>query len=221
MGELAQEWTRSAVAAGGDAARAASDGAALEAAYLGADRHYHGAEHIAAVLRGIDELAGPVGLSQQQTLLARLAACAHDVVYAGAAGDDERDSAAWAQAALIGAGVAAALAADVARLVLATADHRADDPAAQVLLDADLRILAAPRPEYLRYCAQVREEYRRLPDQAWRTGRAAVLRSLIDRDALYLTRPARLQWERAARANIAAELADLAELAGPPVGAAG
>jgi predicted metal-dependent HD superfamily phosphohydrolase len=55
----------------------------------------------------------------------------------------------------------------------------------------------------------VRAEYAHVTDDAWRTGRAAVLRSLLAKDPLYLLAT---HWESAARRNLAAELAGLADL---------
>ncbi|WP_202919283.1 hypothetical protein [Saccharothrix deserti] len=54
-----------------------------------------------------------------------------------------------------------------------------------------------------------------MPDDAWRTGRANVLRALADRDPLYVTRHARERWETRA-ANLAAELDSLSSPGGPP-----
>jgi len=76
-------------------------------------------------------------------------------------------------------------------------------------MDADLAILAADPAAYEAYRQQVRAEYRRLDDGQWRAGRSAVLRSLLERDELFLSPAARERWEAAARRNIAAELAAL------------
>jgi predicted metal-dependent HD superfamily phosphohydrolase len=101
--------------------------------------------------------------------------------------------------------------AEVARLVRLTHDHRpeADDEAGQVLCDADLAILAADRERYDEYVHDVRREYAHLDDQTFRTGRAAVLRALLDKPTLFHTAFARDAWEDTARANIERELAGL------------
>jgi predicted metal-dependent HD superfamily phosphohydrolase len=78
-----------------------------------------------------------------------------------------------------------------------------------VLLDADLAILGSDPPGYERYRAAVRAEYAHVDEAAWRVGRTAVLRSLLDRDQLYLTATARDRWTAAARVNMTAEVAAL------------
>jgi predicted metal-dependent HD superfamily phosphohydrolase len=130
-------------------------------------------------------------------------------VYDGRPGEDERASAAWARTNLTAVRLGEEDVARVERLVLATAGHTAPpgDRAAQALLDADLAILAAPPAEYERYRLAVRAEYAHVTDEQWRAGRAAVLRSLLAKDPLYLLAH---HWEAAARRNLVAELAGLA-----------
>ncbi|GGL07074.1 hypothetical protein Sme01_12060 [Sphaerisporangium melleum] len=99
--------------------------------------------------------------------------------------------------------------AEVARLVRLTAGH---DPApgdrdGEVLCDADLAVLAGPG--YDAYARAVRQEYRHVPDDAFRAGRARVLDGLLALPSLYRTPPARERWEAAARRNLRAELAEL------------
>ncbi len=97
----------------------------------------------------------------------------------------------------------------MARLVRLTATHRpADDDAnGCALSDADLAILAAPAERYAAYVADVRREYAAVPDDAFRAGRAAILRDLLAKPHLFHTAHAREHWEAAARANLARELA--------------
>ena len=60
------------------------------------------------------------------------------------------------------------------------------------------------------YVNGVRGEYGHLSAAEWASGRAAVVESLLARDSLYATAPARSWWEDRARANLTAELAGLA-----------
>jgi predicted metal-dependent HD superfamily phosphohydrolase len=135
-----------------------------------------------------------------------LAGWFHDVVYDGQADDEER-SAAFAENALAGTTVAG----EVARLVRLTHDHRPadDDPAGQVLCDADLAVLAADPARYESYAAGVRSEYAHVSDADFAAGRVAVLRDLLAKPSLFHTTVARQRWERDARANVEREVSEL------------
>ena len=205
----ARAWVAAVEQLGGGPDAAAEVAAELDQRYREPHRRYHTLGHIAAVLTAAADLADEVRLSPVDRAVVDLAACAHDVIYAGQPGADEQASAEWARDRLAACGVGADVADAVAVIVLATSTHTADALAAQVLLDADLAILASDDAEYARYVAAVRAEYSAVPDADWRTGRAAVLRRLLDRPALYATAPARRRWDASARRNIAAELAAL------------
>jgi predicted metal-dependent HD superfamily phosphohydrolase len=98
----------------------------------------------------------------------------------------------------------------VHELVLATATHDlVADRLAAAFHDADLWILSAPAERYAAYTRQVREEYAAVPDEAFRAGRAGILRLFLDRESIYATDVARQRWEAAARANVAGELGRL------------
>lgn len=180
-------------------------GADLLNRYAEPHRRYHTAAHLAEVLDRVDELeqeaddAGTV----------RLAAWFHDAVYDPRRHDNEERSAGLAERMLDAAGTPPATVAEVARLVRLTATH---DPAdgdrnGAVLCDADLAILSAGPERYAAYAAAVREEYAAVPDEAFREGRAAVLRSLLGLESLFRTLPAYERWEAAARQNVRTELA--------------
>jgi predicted metal-dependent HD superfamily phosphohydrolase len=176
----------------------------LEQAYDDPARGYHDVRHLAEVLENVDALMADGDPARDAVLLA---AWFHDAVYDGAPDDEER-SAALAETAL---SEAPELAAEVARLVRLTAAHRPrdDDPAGQVLCDADLAILASPPDAYAAYAAAVREEYGFVPDDAFREGRAAVLRHLLTLPRLFRTPHGQREWEERARANLRAELTEL------------
>ncbi|THA32169.1 hypothetical protein E6R18_14835 [Streptomyces sp. A1277] len=167
-------------------------------------RKYHTTAHLAAVLDRIDTLAGHAADPDA----VRLAAWFHDAVYRPDRSENEERSAALAERALPEAGVSAEVTAEVARLVRLTVTH---DPAAgdtdgEVLCDADLAILAALPKEYARYAAQVREEYGFVPEEAFREGRAAVLRQLLGLPRLFRTPYGAAEWEPRARQNLLTEL---------------
>jgi predicted metal-dependent HD superfamily phosphohydrolase len=205
-------WSQAVCLLGGEQ-RVADDAAAdLVARYAEPHRRYHDGAHVRAVSRDSAELAGELRLPARERAVLAVAAAAHDVVYAGQPGEDERRSAAWARAWLERAGVGEADVARVESLVLATVTHSApsSDLTAWVLLDADLAILGARPADYDRYRRAVREEYAAFDDEAWRVGRSAVLSGLAARAPLYATAAAQRRWETVARANIGRELESLA-----------
>ncbi|MFJ5736703.1 HD domain-containing protein [Streptomyces microflavus] len=167
-------------------------------------RRYHTTAHLTAVLDRIDTLAGYAA----DVHAVRLAAWFHDAVYRPDRTENEERSAALAERALPEAGVGEAVTAEVARLVRLTVTH---DPAegdgnGEVLCDADLAVLAGGPDAYAAYAAQVREEYGFVPDEAFRAGRAAVLRQLLALPRLFRTPYGAAEWEARARHNLATEL---------------
>nr|WP_225954072.1 hypothetical protein [Kibdelosporangium phytohabitans] len=169
-------------------------------------RAYHNADHVTAVLREARAIAD---VSAEDWAVLALAICAHDVVYDAKPGDDERASAEWARRHLTAAGVAENHIGKVEELVLATLGHQSDDELAHILLDADLSILGADPEAYDEYAIAVREEYSAVPDDAWRHGRAAVLRNLLDRPGLFRTAAGKARWDSQARVNLRRELSRL------------
>jgi predicted metal-dependent HD superfamily phosphohydrolase len=163
-------------------------------------RNYHTVAHLAAMLAIVRER--PV---------VEPAVWFHDAVYDPRAADNEEASAVLAERSLTAVGAAQGTVAEVARLVRLTATHdpRPDDHAGALLCDADLAILAADPAGYDAYAAAVRREYAHVPDEVFRAGRAAVLRRLLDRPALYRVVPERAEWEPRAHANLTLELSTL------------
>ncbi|WP_411970440.1 hypothetical protein [Saccharothrix longispora] len=202
MGELAGLWRDAVRVLGGDVGPEPVD---LDERYAEPHRGYHGAAHVLAVVRDVLDLAAD--RTDRERAVLTLAALAHDVVYDGVPGEDERRSAEWARARLAGLPAADR----VAGIVLATTDHASDDDLTRLLLDADLAVLGSAPDAYERYRAAVRAEYAHVDDAAWRAGRGRVLRSLLDRDPLYATARARDRWGRRARVNLAAELSSLGD----------
>jgi predicted metal-dependent HD superfamily phosphohydrolase len=213
--ELGRVWRRLVGFDAGRAGDAALD--ELLARHRQPHRRYHTATHVMWVLRHIDDLAAantPVDLDA-----VRAAALFHDAVYDPRSPTNEHDSAGLARRVLADCGWEPARVDRVAALIELTAGHvapRADDGAddgadtgADILLDADLAILGAEPADYRSYVTGVRAEYAHVDDDAWRVGRAAVLRSFLERPAIYRTTSMQATRERRARANLSAELADL------------
>ncbi|TQL67077.1 putative metal-dependent HD superfamily phosphohydrolase [Nocardioides albertanoniae] len=178
------------------------------AAYAEPTRRYHDSRHLAEVLERIEELREEG--ERFDPLTVTLAAFFHDAVYDGERDAEER-SATWAEEALRDH-LDADVVAEIARLVRLTETHDPEphDLGGRVLSDADLAILASPKERYGEYAATVREEYGYLSDEEFRVGRAQVLEGLLEKESLFSTPYARISWEAAARANIAAEMETLA-----------
>lgn len=167
-------------------------------------RRYHTLDHLVAVLARTTELTAYA--ADPDTVA--LAAWFHDVVYRPERSENEERSANLAERALPEAGLSATRTAEVARLVRLTVTH---DPAdgdrnGEVLCDADLAVLAGDPANYAAYAAAVRAEYAFVPDDAFRSGRADILRRLLDLPTLFRTPYGQEQWEAVARRNLATEL---------------
>ncbi|MGC5040268.1 hypothetical protein ACPXCS_30455 [Streptomyces sp. DT190] len=177
-------------------------------------RRYHTVGHLTAVLDRVDDLREYA----RDLAAVRLAAWFHDAVYLPDRSENEERSARLAERALTEAGVPDARTAEVARLVRLTVTHDPadDDPDGQVLCDADLAILASPPSVYAAYTAAVREEYHFVPNDAFRSGRAAILRQLLELPLLFRTPYGARHWEATARYNLTAELEMLSLPPGDP-----
>lgn len=185
----------------------------LLAQYADPRRGYHDPRHLEEVLDHLDLLLAEVPAPERDGVdvaTLRLAAWFHDAVYEGSPDDEER-SARLAEESLATTHLDADAVAEVARLVRLTAAHDPSDGdlAGALLSDADLAVLAAGPERYADYVTGVRREHAHVPDEAFRRGRAEVLRALLSAPALFRTAPGRRLWERQARANVEAELAAL------------
>lgn len=175
--------------------------------YAEPHRRYHDTRHLAEVMDVVDSLAELA----DDVEAVRLAAWFHDAVYDPQRSDNEERSAALAEQVLPRLGMPETQTREVARLVRLTAEHDPvpGDRNGELLCDADLAVLASPEQRYREYAAGVRAEYDALDDTAFARGRAAVLRRLLERTALFRTEPGRARWESAARLNVSRELAEL------------
>ncbi|XBH20447.1 DUF4031 domain-containing protein [Jonesiaceae bacterium BS-20] len=169
-------------------------------------RKYHTVGHLEDVLLALNlleirgETIAPVTL---------LAAWFHDVIYNGDAGTDETASADLAINSLLAMGVSPGLCQQVGDFIVATTPGSTGalvpTPLAH-LLDSDLAIFGASPQRYDRYTLAVRTEYAHVPDADFRSGRAKILRSYLDRPVIYRTQCAQDLWEQRARMNLATEI---------------
>jgi len=169
-------------------------------------RRYHTVAHVAWVVRVAQELldaAATRDALDEPVVFA--AALFHDAIYDTRSADNEGRSADLAADATAALGWAAERTELVTRLVLATASHEPGDRHEEVLLDADLSVLGTDPATYASYVTGVRAEYGHVDDDAWRSGRAEVLRRFLDRPHIYATDAMRSR-EARARANLTDEL---------------
>ena len=186
-------------------ARARGVFARLAAAHREPPRAYHGEPHVDALLGWWARIRseGP-GFGDAASVAWAMGF--HDAIYDARRRDNEERSAELARAELeplIGDG-----AERVVDLVRLTALHgrgaelEAPDRDAALFLDADLSILGAPAEIYDAYEAAIRDEYGHVPDEAFRAGRGAFLRAMLEAPAIFQTEYFRGQLEEAARANM-------------------
>jgi predicted metal-dependent HD superfamily phosphohydrolase len=181
---------------------------ALEAAYAEPHRRYHARAHIEACLR---ELDGVAGLVERDRRLLTWAIWWHDAIYDPRAGDNEEQSALMARRDLAGLGAEPADIEEVARLVLLTKGHTVaeGDRLGALLVSIDLSVLGGAPADYQAYAAGVRFEYIHVPEEAFRVGRARVMRHFLEAPILYPEPAFRDRLEAQARLNIAAEITAL------------
>ena len=135
-------------------------------------------------MRG-DSVALPLGTPTKPTEhhdALVLAILFHDAVYDATRKDNEAASARLARLHLTDLGVAPGMIARVEALILATrhgGEAAADDHDMALLVDLDLAILAATPERYAAYAAAIRREYAHVPEDQFRTGRAAVLTGFL------------------------------------------
>lgn len=188
-----------------DNASAAQVYSKLVQAYSHPSRHYHTLKHIDCVLNKIQALQDYT----QDLTTVELAAWFHDVIYNTQAQDNEERSADYADEILNQLDIPNSCITKVKRLILNTKHHQADDIDSQVLLDADLAILAADAVDYQEYADAIRQEYAWVSDDDYIQGRTQVLEKFLQRQRIYLTPLMYEKLEQAARDNIQAEIKQL------------
>lgn len=183
----------------------------LDSAYGDPARAYHNWSHVKAMLGGLDDVRHVAEFGAVSWDEVEQAIFFHDAIYEAAREDNEARSAEFFKTS---AGERPAMGQDaverVAAMILATAQHLPTaDISTRLLLDLDLAVLGGSPEHYALYARAVRAEYAAVPDDAWRIGRAAVMRRFLDRERIYQTSHFRARLETPARANIAAEIGRL------------
>jgi predicted metal-dependent HD superfamily phosphohydrolase len=179
--------------------------------YTGPDRHYHDLRHI----NGMLALAAEHGPEITDGEAVEAAIWFHDAVYDTRRGDNEAESAKLATQTLSGVTAVERLE-FIAAMIPASAKRGIPDSiqgaAAKdcaLFLDMDVAILGSAAEEFDAYERAVRLEYGWVPEEAWITGRAQVLRNFLARPFIYATRQFRKSHEAPARSNLSRSLARL------------
>jgi predicted metal-dependent HD superfamily phosphohydrolase len=172
-------------------------------------RHYHTRQHLAECFEKVEDI---ISLAEHPAEV-RIGLWFHDAIYVTQRQDNEQRSADWARSAARELGARAESAQRIHDLIMFTRHSAAPVGIdAQVLVDADLSILGAPPARFQEYEAQVRSEYAWVPDEVFRSRRAAILKELVGRSHLYSTVQFQEQYEAQARRNLQQSLKDLARL---------
>jgi len=181
----------------------------LKKRYQSRGRYYHNLSHIEALLTSLQ--AQWQDLAKPEAVL--LAIWYHDAIYSPLRKDNEARSARLARQDLQQFGADTALCERIAYLILQTANHTQapthQDHDLGWFLDFDLEILGATQPAYQRYAHQIRQEYKLIPLGVYRKGRIQVLKRMLQTPYLYHSPLYRKRYERQARQNLLAEIADL------------
>lgn len=134
----------------------------------------------------------------------------HDAVYVPGACDNERRSADLAASFLDTAGLPPPASVRIHNHILATKhDVAPNDSDSALVVDVDLAILGQDALTYARFEAQIREEYKRVPDPLFRRERRKVLSSFLEREFIYCLPQLRERYEAPARVNLQRAIAEL------------
>jgi predicted metal-dependent HD superfamily phosphohydrolase len=160
-------------------------------------RHYHNWRHIQSCLHEFSL----VRRECQHPDDVELALYFHDAIYDPTRDDNEEASAALAVKLL--SHLPPAQLDHVRSLILATRHRDApSDADARLICDLDLSILGQPADVFDAYDAAIRREYAHVPDVDFAAGRAAVLRSFLQRPRIYHAEFFHTRYDRSARDNL-------------------
>lgn len=147
-------------------------------------RHYHTLQHLQECLLTFETVRNHA-VNPAEIVVALWF---HDAVYDTTRHDNEERSAAWAGECLSAAHVAPQVTARVQELIMATRHNAVPTEADAILMvDVDLAILGAPPARFAEYEAQIRDEYRHVPEDLFAVARVAILRSFLQRERIFQT----------------------------------
>ncbi|MGI9464941.1 MAG: HD domain-containing protein [Aestuariivirgaceae bacterium] len=180
--------------------------ASLTRAYAEPHRHYHNADHVAACLRQLDEVAAQAGKPHE----IELALWFHDAVYDPFSSRNELDSADWAAQFMRGNDMLEEAISSVHRLIMVTQGHgQTSSRDEELMVDIDLSILGESPETYMRFEKAIRQEYSRVPFFLFRKKRKEILADFLQRDRLYNLEYFTNNFDAQARINLANAIAAL------------
>jgi predicted metal-dependent HD superfamily phosphohydrolase len=169
-------------------------------------RHYHTNQHIECCLRELDDSRGLANDPAE----VELALWFHDAIYNPMSSANEEKSADWACAFLKEHAAATDRIQRVRAHIVATQHLSAPVHSdSKLVVDIDLAILGADQDRYAQFEDQVRQEYRWVPTLIFKSKRAAILQSFLNRPRIYHHDRFIDLYETAARQNLVAAIAAL------------
>ena len=169
-------------------------------------RAYHTLGHLLYCLDQFDL----IWRKMQNPLAVEGALWFHDIVYDPRRGDNEKRSADLMRKLLAGTGASRAFVGVMSRMIHLTKHVTViRNRDTRILLDIDISVLGASQIDFDRYDAGIRFEYGFVPEEAYRTGRAQILRMFLFRSEIFHTPFFRRACEWQASRNLQASLANL------------
>ncbi len=180
--------------------------ASLVSSYSESSRHYHTQEHVAACLRHLDGCASKLDESRE----VEIALWFHDAVYKPLFSGNEQKSANWAASFLSQNGASTEEVSRVRGLIMVT-EHNAPTQTKDesFLVDIDLSILGSDAATYECFERRIRKEYKIVPMFIYGKKRAEVLRSFLERPAIYQNEPFAKEREGQAKVNLSNAVSEL------------
>ncbi|MEK7640778.1 MAG: N-methyl-D-aspartate receptor NMDAR2C subunit [Patescibacteria group bacterium] len=127
----------------------------------------------------------------------------HDVVYNPVLRNNEEESAKFAMEIGDEAGISKEFLQRVAALIMATKHAEIPDfDDGRLIVDIDLAILGQSEEVFDKYEEDIREEYSWVREDVFRSGRAEILQSFLDRHSIYCTQFFSDKYEAQARRNL-------------------
>jgi predicted metal-dependent HD superfamily phosphohydrolase len=178
----------------------------LQAAYAEGHRAYHTARHIDECVSLLDDLKDLCAHPAE----VECALWFHDAIYEPMSKTNEERSAAWA-AEVLGEAGAQPDAVDRVRSHIMVTRHVAlpADDDSKLVVDIDLAILGADPSRYAEFERDVRREYKWVPGILYRSKRAEILQSFLNRPRIYHSELMFERFEQKARFNLSAAVQTL------------